>query len=358
MPWYPGHDAKYDELQNCLVYYTDTPEDIAWGEMECSSYNKGCPCQYSHQPVLLLRGACPYNEFDKRYTPKQAASSPADLLLLGQYATRIQYNDTSSQWVVTDTSTGVSAISRSSKLSYVLGKHEWIVSGDVYQCHKGQPYTTYLKLSGCSPEGEFTCNDGQCVTMGQRCNQIPNCRDKSDEEDCQLLFLERNYNKKVPPIVPTGGDDFQQAKVGISISLLKIVSMEEVQHKIDLQFEITLEWKEIRATYHNLKEETSLNALTDKEIESLWLPYVIYDNTDMKEAVELKREVKTTVVVTRMGNFTRTSLDVTDETEVFKGIENQLVMSQTYTKSFQCSYNLQKYPFDTQVGLANYIQET
>ena len=83
-------------------------------------------------------------------------------------------------------------MSRANKKSYVLGRNEWTVTGDVYDCHKGEPYTTYLKLSGCNP-GEFTCDDGQCVTMEERCNQIPNCRDESDEVDCKLILL----NKKL-----------------------------------------------------------------------------------------------------------------------------------------------------------------
>ena len=351
-PWYPGHDKRYDETYNCLRYYTDTPAVIAWGESLCWAVNFACPCQYSHQPILRLRGGCSYNEFDEMYTPKQSASNPRDLILVGVRSSRIQYNDSSSQWLMTDARSDVTAMSVATKLSYVLGQHMWTVTGDVFTCQKGKPYTTYLKLSGCSPNGEFTCNDGQCVTMEERCNQIPNCRDKSDEVACQLLFLERNYNRKVPPIVPTGGNNFNPTEVAISIGLLKIVSLEEVEHKIDLQFEITLEWKENRATYHNLKDETSLNALTDEEINTLWLPYVVYDNTDMKEAVQLEQgmvRVKTTVVVTREGSFTRSGLEVTDETEIFNGRDNTLVMSQTYTKSFQCLYNLQKYPFDTQV---------
>ena len=73
----------------------------------------------------------------------------------------------------------------------------------------------------------------------------------------------------------------------ISIRLLKIVSMEKVLNKIDFQFEITLEWKENRATYLNLKEKTMLNDLTEEEVRALWLPHVIYANTDMNEAVQL-----------------------------------------------------------------------
>ena len=32
-------------------------------------------------------------------------------------------------------------------------------------CFNGDPYNITLKLSGCS-ESEFTCNDGQCINIG------------------------------------------------------------------------------------------------------------------------------------------------------------------------------------------------
>ena len=73
-PWYPGHDARYDNTYNCLRYYTDTPADIAWGESHCLSISFDCPCQYSRQPIMYLRGGCPHNEFDKMYTTKQLAT--------------------------------------------------------------------------------------------------------------------------------------------------------------------------------------------------------------------------------------------------------------------------------------------
>ena len=84
LPWYPGDDARSGDTYNCVMYYPDTPPDIAWGEEDCVSYNKACPCQYSRQPILLLRGAYPYNQFDTIYTPNQLASTPSDQILLGQ----------------------------------------------------------------------------------------------------------------------------------------------------------------------------------------------------------------------------------------------------------------------------------
>ena len=34
------------------------------------------------------------------------------------------------------------------------------------ECNKGRPYNTTLKLSGCNKDEEFTCDDGQCIKIG------------------------------------------------------------------------------------------------------------------------------------------------------------------------------------------------
>ena len=127
---------------------------------------------------------------------------------------------------------------------------------------------------------------------------------------------------------------------------MKVVSLTEVAHTIEFQFEIMLEWSENRATYLTLKQKSSLNALSDNDIQLLWLPVVIYDNTDQKESTKLG-EWSTRVTVAREGDLTRSEEDVMDEIEIFKGDENKLTMNQTYTKKFQCQYQLHRYPFDT-----------
>ena len=57
--------------------------------------------------------------------------------------------------------------------------------------------------------------------------------------------------------------------VRISMTLLKVVDIEEEHHTKKLQFQITLEWKENRATYHNLKKQLYLNALSEENINRL-----------------------------------------------------------------------------------------
>ena len=113
--------------------------------------------------------------------------------------------------------------------------------------------------------------------------------------------------------------------------------------------------RRVTTIYQNLKRKTSLNALTKVDIEDLWLPLIIYDNTDQKESTRLApwNDWETTVTVTREGEFMRSDLRDVDEIEIFKGSKNKLTMYQTYTKQFQCKYQLHRYPFDTQVWWLN-----
>ena len=180
-----------------------------------------------------------------------------------------------------------------------------------------------------------------------------NCDDASDEMGCKILVLENSYNKRVPPVGITGREvkTLKPALVNVSLIVYKVVAIKEEDNSIELQFQTQLRWKENRATFYNLKRESYLNALSMDEIDTLWLPLVIYLNTDQQETTRLGCcvEWSTNVNVNREGNFRRSGFDFLDETELFDGEENSLIMTQSYTHEFQCVYQLEKYPFDTQV---------
>ena len=101
--------------------------------------------------------------------------------------------------------------------------------------------------------------------MDQRCNQLPECRDESDERNCNILVLKDGYNRKVPPI----NSNDPAVNVSVSINLLKLVDIDEDDYSIEIQFQITMIWVDDRATYQHLKNRTSLNALQEKDVEKL-----------------------------------------------------------------------------------------
>ena len=146
-----------------------------------------------------------------------------------------------------------------------------------------------------------------------------------------MLDLEEGYNKIVPPFTNTeelneeGKQTIVRVPVNISIFLLNIVEIDEVDFSITFQFEISLEWFEYRANYNNLKPQIYMNALTEDDAEKLWLPMVIYENTDQKEMTRLGEnwEWRTNVFISKEGEFTISSDEVVDETRIFKGSENR-----------------------------------
>ena len=115
----------------------------------------------------------------------------------------------------------------------------------------------------------------------------------------------------------------RQVKVKVAMTLYKVVSIVEEDHSIELQFQISLEWKENRATFYNLKEKPYLNALSEDEIETIWLPLIVYMNTDQHETTRLGwvDEWTTDVNIKREGIPTRNGLEMLDEDQVVQATQ-------------------------------------
>ena len=186
------------------------------------------------------------------------------------------------------------------------------------------------------------------------------CKDKSDELGCEILVLEESYRKTSPPVrlswekKKVGEQETKvrkviPANVKVSLNLLDVAGIREADNEIDIKFRAQFDWFESRATFHNLKKRSSQNTLVDTDINRLWIPNIVYrnnkDNDDTLTALEKSR-----LKIKRMGNFSRSSLDILDEVEIFQGSENPISMTQSYTKPFKCKYELRYFPFDTQVG--------
>ena len=50
-----------------------------------------------------------------------------------------------------------------------VGRHKWLVENNV--CQEGETSMEILQISGCEQE-QFTCDDGKCLHISQRCNNI------------------------------------------------------------------------------------------------------------------------------------------------------------------------------------------
>lgn len=191
--------------------------------------------------------------------------------------------------------------------------------------------------------------------MEERCDQVLDCSDRSDEVDCRTVILSGSYRAAAPPVALSstarslaGGRLVLPAGVTVSLALLDISAIREADNEIDIKFNLELLWRESRAIFHNLKVKISQNSIDAREAENLWIPNLIYRNN--KENDDTRSE-RSKLKIRREGNFTRSSVNIVDEIEIFEGRDNPIEMHQSYTKTFKCTYDLVMFPFDTQVTI-------
>ena len=266
---------------------------------------------------------------------------------MGLYNSFLFYNKKEELWAWHDRKFNTSkATGMAAEDSPLIGVHEIDFSG-VPDDKCGVLRKRMIKFTTCK-SGEFTCNDGQCISIEQRCDQTSNCNDRSDEESCKMLDIEENYSKKIAPFLYDSKNDLIiPANVNVSIGMKKILKIEEVHHTFTLKFRLIMEWFDYRISYHNLKVARSSNALTVEEVERLWIPFVVFENTERNEGT--RATIDTEVTVTREGTFKESESDTVDEINIFSGKDNRITFQQVFTKVFECEYELQLYPFDTQV---------
>ena len=156
-------------------------------------------------------------------------------------------------------------------------------------------------------------------------------------------MLKGGYNKRVPPITAKSALDrtIVPVSVGVSIVLMEVVSIDEVDHSIQLQFEVILNWAENRATYLNLKEKTALNKMTEEDIKRLWLPLLIYTNTDQKKTTRLGEygNGEWSTAITRdsyLKKFEVSNLTISTLCPCFTGFRT--IIFSLYSLSFTCGY--------------------
>ena len=201
---YLGKNAKIDE------------KIWAWGKT-----GKACgmciiPSSVEKTTVVKLRGVCSYSEFDKEY--QVSVDENGDIIYYGIRKTIIQYNYTLLAWQMYDVvNPNVFATFESSFRTMGLGTNIWTVKNDL-QCQKGE-LTTSLSLSACL-DSPFTCGDGLCIKIDERCDGNTDCKDMTDEIECKVIQMDSGYNKL---LTPPPGEDNEKVRVTIDVGPIGLI---------------------------------------------------------------------------------------------------------------------------------------
>ena len=93
------------------------------------------------------------------------------------------------------------------------------------------------------------------------------------------------------------------------------------------------------------------NIPTFDEVMNMWIPNIIFDNTEFNDVVTLDSLAQ--ITIQREGKPAYSDDHIVDEIEIYKGSENIVIFDRGYTKTLECIYELHRYPFDTQTCTVN-----
>lgn len=162
--------------------------------------------------------------------------------------------------------------------SFGFGSSEWSIAIDM-ECSKHSPHNVQLSLSSCD-EDSFNCADGSCIPIYQRCDQVCQCKDNSDEMNCDRLFINSTYQKQQSP-EPEGN-----TAINFTVEIVDILDIDEMASVMRILYKRRLCWADLRIKWRNIKmdDDDMMKEgirISDKESDMIWKPIVLENDIDL-----------------------------------------------------------------------------
>ena len=195
----------------------------------------------------------------------------------------------------------------------------------------------------------FSCSDGTCIPIEKKCNFVPDCWDRGDEIDCQLLSKKNmeGYDSNLPDIVIENGGKLLKKMVKVSITIEEIKSIEEVKSRYTTTFDLELEWMDARLTWYDIHEDLDLNILSEEQKNDIWFPTILIANSEAN-IVEVPNDSQSKLSVRKNGSLTMSSKENIQESALYQGKENNIIYLRQFTEKLKCVFDLTFFPFETQ----------
>ncbi|KAK7083947.1 hypothetical protein SK128_013703 [Halocaridina rubra] len=258
-------------FENCINMESELG---AWSDFPCYDATLSCsPCEERLHIPLFLRGLCMKLKSETLFEVI-GYSDKGSPYFHGYYGLMIT-RGANNYWTLFSTVTNRTQayLNMSSTLIYPLGRNYWILTESF--CEHSAGSTTELSLSACD-DGEYMCDNGECISLHTRCDSKDDCSDESDEDNCFTVKIPEDYRSFKPP--KNVENSSLSLQPFLKVEFLRFLSIEDVKESIQIEFMIQLSWPDSRVKYMNLRDDTLDNPLAESEVEGLWRPKIDFPN--------------------------------------------------------------------------------
>ena len=166
---------------------------------------------------------------------------------------------------------------------------------------------------------EYTCLDGTCVNMDHVCDGISDCKDKSDELNCQSIQFDATYTNNLPPLSMEAKHNKEKFPVYIDMNILLVLELNEISSWMKLQLELDVKWIDPRLKFANLKAGEQRNILSSEQKEKLWVPSLTFANNKEKMKAVFGSDSIGDIILTENATFDLSPLSSLIKTRIFNG---------------------------------------
>ena len=130
-----------------------------------------------------------------------------------------------------------------------------------------------------------------------------------------------------------------KTEVYISVTINTIMDISEVGGYFQVQFDLIMNWYESRLRFKNLKDDMNLNSFLPNENYEVWVPELIFVNTQNKPSTIT--DDRTSIKVEKKGVYKLSQSSENENIQYFQGSQNPLEMKRFYNQRFLCDYGMQ-----------------
>ena len=340
--WY---DAKGDDLIRPInysrwltTYYKDNV-DCAYLQSDgswyyglsggCSSENLCTICSVEDTPVFTFKGLCYASVIDYNYYIN--VDSNHEIKDYEGYKHNKISKDQYGVWNSNSSSFRISLIS-DDNTSFPIGRQNW----NYFDQNCKDSDTKYLTLSQCEFGLQFSCHSGHCIDVEKKCDGHTDCADHSDEENCSYIRIPHFYKQTEPP----------STNMSYQVVIERINHIDTIEMVIELTNVVIMQWYDGRLSYTNLRNRTN-HLISDDTAKQVWTPLnrlvhekALIGRTHIGESKLYIQEEESSASMDASNAF---------EDRLFHGSNNILLARQRARLTYDCTFELRSFPFDTQI---------